>query len=151
MDSPFVEIIKHTDISPRNIAEPLDELLGKLSPDERSLFEKECIGNAMLAIFRVLRFINGADQQGILPEDRLNALKGLHTADRCVEGAAACRGAPYKVSCNALDAVYHAALADGYAHALSSEKCQEKASLALFEEREFQYKLVNELKSGGAG
>ena len=151
MDSPFVEIIKHTDISPRNISEPLDELLGKLSPDERSLFERECIGNVMLAIFRVLRFINGADQQGILPEDRLNALKGLHTANRCVEEAMARIGSPYKVSCNVLDAVYHAALADGYAHSLGPEECKEKASLALFEERKFQYKVANELKSGGAG
>lgn len=150
MDNPFVEIVEHTEIYPQNISEPLDEILEKLSPDERSLFEKECIGNAMLAIFRVLRVVNVADQKGILTEDRRVAIKELYTADRCVEGAAACRGTPYKVSCNALDAVYHAALADGYAHALGPEKCQEKASLALFEERRFQYKVANELKSGGA-
>ena len=151
MDSSFVQIIKHTDIHPRNVSESLDELLGKLTAEEESTFKKECIGNVMLAMFRIVRVIKGADPKVLTVEDHLIASKELYVANQCLGEAISCIGDPYKVSCNALDAVYHAALADGYARSLGPEECKEKASLALFEERQFQYKVVNELKSGGAG
>jgi hypothetical protein len=151
MDSPFVEIIKHTAINRRNISEPLDELLGKLSPEKRSAFEQRCIERAIIYMVPALHRINATDQKVVILKNVVAALDEIDIADQCVDDALAWVGNPYNVRCNCLDAVFHAVLAQVLADGHARSFGQENASWAVNSEREFQYNFANELKSGGTG